>query len=248
MQCVILAGGIATRMRPYTNDTPKWLLPVRGRPFAHWQLTWLAGHGVDHVVCCIGHLGQQIVDTIGDGAAFGVRIDYSEDGPQLMGTGGALALAADRDLLADRFLVVYGDSYLPVDVGEVWRAYLADARPALMTVFRNEGSFDASNAAYADGQVLRYTKGASTAGATAEPGSAAPSLDYIDYGLSGFERRLFTELDRSVPVDLAVLQEALAARGELAGFEVTERFYEVGSPQGLADLERHLAERGAEPG
>lgn len=241
MQCVVLAGGMATRMWPHTERTPKWLLPVAGRPFAHWQLEWLAANGVDEVVCCVGYLSDAIEREIGSGEPFGLHVEYSHDGPELRGTGGALVLAADRGLLRDQFVVVYGDSYLPVDVEAVWQAFLAGSRPALMTVFRNEGAFDSSNAAYADGQVIRYTK-------TDRPGpdgrAVEPPLTFIDYGLSVLRRDVLDGEPRDVSVDLASLFEALAAHGQLAGYEVHERFYEIGSPAGLADLERHLGDGG----
>lgn len=234
MQCVVLAGGTATRMRPRTESVPKWILPVAGRAFAAWQLEWLAASGVESVVACIGHLGDRIRETVGSGEQFGVRVTYSEDGPTLLGTAGALRLAADRRLVDRQFLVMYGDSYLSVDVPTVWEAFRASGRPALMTVFRNEGRFDVSNAAYEDGQVVRYAKGA------VDGGAGGPELHHIDYGLSVLERTVLDEVPAGEVSDLAVLFESLSDRGALAGLEVAERFYEIGSPAGLRDLEQML--------
>lgn len=222
-------------MRPATVDTPKWLLPVAGRPFAEWQLRWLAAQGVDSVVAAIGHLGEQIRVDVGDGRRFGVRVEYSPDGPGLVGTGGAIRLAVDRGLLDDRFLVLYGDSYLSVDVGAVWAAFEREGRPALMTVYENAGRFDASNVAFAGGVVIRYTKHASASDETAAP------LRFIDYGLSVLDRSVVDLVPAGAVVDLADVFEALAASGRLAGFEAHDRFYEIGSPDGLRDLERHLS-------
>jgi MurNAc alpha-1-phosphate uridylyltransferase len=239
MQCAILAGGLATRMRPATTRTPKWLLEVAGRPFAAWQLEWLAGQGVRSVVACVGHLADAIRATVGDGAAHGISVSYSEDGPQLLGTGGALRRAARAGLLEDRFLVLYGDSYLPIDIAPVWRAFRSSGRPALMTVYRNEGRFDRSNVAYADGAVLRYTKSGG--------GDDGPPLHHIDYGLSALERPVLEELPSDDPADLADLYSDLAAAGRLAGHPVDRRFYEIGSPEGLRQLEEHLAAAEARP-
>lgn len=233
MQCVVLAGGLATRMRPSTVTTPKWLLPVAGRPFADWQLRWLAAQGVDRVVAAIGHLGDQIREEVGDGARFGLHVDYSAEGPELLGTGGALRLAAERGLLDPGFLVLYGDSYLSVDVRAVWDAFHTADCAALMTVYENRGSFDASNVELRAGRVVRYTK-------RPREGEAA-ALRHIDYGLSVVDRAVIDLLPLHQVVDLADVFEALAADGRLAGFEVADRFYEIGSPAGLRDLERHLA-------
>lgn len=227
-------------MWPSTERTPKWLLPVAGRPFAHWQLDWLSANGVDEVVACIGYLGEQIMDEVGSGEAFGLDVSYSHDGTELRGTGGALVIAADAGLLHDRFAIVYGDSYLPIAVRDVWDAFIADPRPALMTVFRNEGAYDTSNAAFDGDRVVRYTK----TKFTDDQGRAiTPPLDHIDYGLSMLRREVLDDLPRGEAVDLATLFEALAEQGALAGYGVAERFYEIGSPSGLADLERHLADR-----
>ena len=250
MQCVILAGGLATRMQPFTATTPKWLLPVAGRPFAHWQLEWLSAAGVDSVVCCIGHLGENIREAIGTGSDFGLRVEYSDDGPSPSGTGGALRQAAESSLLEDRFLVLYGDSYLRVDITSVWQAFLTADSPALMTVFRNEGAFDTSNVLFSDGRVLRYRKAGIRVEAPAAdqraPGvnvvdsNEATTFDYIDYGLSALRLTELDELARGVAVDLALLFESLSDSGLLAGYEATERFYEIGTPEGLHALELYL--------
>ena len=228
MQCVVLAGGLATRMRPRTETIPKWLLAVAGRPFVEWQLEWLAAEGVDEVVACIGHLGQQVRDHVGDGRRFGLEVCYSEDGPALAGTAGALRLADRRGLLRPRFLVLYGDSYLRLDVSAMWQAFEACGHPAMMSVFRNDGRYDTSNAAYEGGMVTRYSKTA---------GDGFP-LTFIDYGMVALSRSVLGAAGSSA--DLAVLYENLAEKRRLAGFEVTERFYEIGSPGGLAELDALL--------
>lgn len=238
MQCAILAGGLATRMRPLTECVPKALLDVGGRPFADWQLAWLAGQGVTDVVYCVAHLGDQIRAYVGDGRRYGLRVTYADEGPQLAGTAGALVLAAGAGLLDERFIVLYGDSWLSLDVGAAWRVAEASSRVGqamLMTVYRNEGRFDTSNVVFDGQKVLRYDKSA---------GGAWPAMDYVDYGMLIVERRLFEPPAVSLedlPLDLSVVQHRLSVAGLVAGYEATERFYEIGSPEGLASLEAKLA-------
>jgi NDP-sugar pyrophosphorylase family protein len=219
-------------MRPATAQVPKALLPVAGRPFADWQLAWLAGQGVTDVVLSTGHLGPMLRQFVGDGARWGLTVAYAEEGDQLRGTGGAVRLASDLGLLEDRFFVLYGDSYLTVDIGVVERAFVESGRPALMTVYDNAGRFDQSNVALDGARVARYEKG------LAHP---PPEMHYIDYGLSALERRV---IDKLVPpgavADLAEVYGSLVRRDQMAALVVTERFYEVGSADGLADLEAHL--------
>ena len=190
MQCLILAGGLGTRMRPLTGDLPKALLPVRGRPFAEWQLDWLKAGGVGRVVFAVGHQGRVVRDAIGAGDRFGLDIAYSDEGERLLGTAGAVRLAVDAGLLEDRFFVLYGDSYLALDLRAVWRAAAADERP-LLCVHKNDGKWDASNAAFADGMVGRFEKGVKDA--------AARGLRYIDYGLAVLSCRLISTRPASLP-------------------------------------------------
>lgn len=226
MQCVILAGGLATRMRPLTDTCPKTLLPVCGHPFAHHQLHWLAAQGVDEVIYCIGHQGEMI-RRYWESVPKPVRsFRYVDEGERLRGTGGALSLAREQGVLDESFLVIYGDSFLPVEFAPVWRAFQGSELPALMTVLRNEGRWDRSNVIFENGRLLLYDK------------QTDPRMQYIDYGLSAFRCDLFDH--RPEVFDLAVLLHELSLYGRLAGFEVKQRFYEIGSPQGLRDLEQYL--------
>ena len=223
----ILAGGLATRLRPVTERIPKVLVPVAGRPFLAHQLELLRGQGITRAVLCVGHLGEQVQREFGDGAAHGVRLDYSFDGPVLLGTGGALQQALG--LLEETFFVLYGDSYLPIDFRPVAEAFHRSGRSGLMTVYRNEGQYDTSNVTFEGGEIVAYDKT-----------QRRPEMRHIDYGLSLFEAGVFREWPVGQPLDLASVMQRLVLEKRMAGYEVEQRFYEIGSHAGLAELEALL--------
>jgi NDP-sugar pyrophosphorylase family protein len=224
----ILAGGLATRLRPITERIPKSLVPVAGKPFLAHQLELLRRQGLTRVVLCLGHLGEKVREQFGDGSAHGVRLDYSFDGPVLLGTGGALRQALPW--LGDKFFVLYGDSYLPIDFAPVADCFERSGKLGLMTIYRNEGRFDASNVVFADSEIKVYDKK-----------TRLPEMRHIDYGLSVFRAAALDEYPAGAKFDLAELMQRLVARCQLAGYEVPERFYEIGSPSGLAELETLFA-------
>jgi NDP-sugar pyrophosphorylase family protein len=221
----ILAGGLGTRLGGRVQDTPKPLLEVAGEPFLLHQLRLLAGHGVREVVLCVGYLGEQIESRIG-GERFGINIGYSFDAPELDGTLGAIRRALP--LLSERFLVLYGDTYLRIDYGGCARAWRESGLPAMMSVLHNEGRWDTSNARYEGGRVLAYDK--------RQP---APDMRWIDYGLGGLTLEALTFADRGER-DLSGLYTRLAATGRLFGFEASERFYEIGTPSALLETDTFL--------
>jgi NDP-sugar pyrophosphorylase family protein len=216
---------LGTRLGERVADTPKPLLEVAGEPFLLHQLRLLWGHGVREVVLCVGYRGEQIQSRIGEQRC-GIAIRYSFDAPGLDGTLGAVRRALP--LLGERFLVLYGDTYLRVGYAAVAQSWRETGLPAVMTVLRNEGRWDASNVIYRDGMVVRYDKRA-----------PSPELRWIDYGLGGLTADALDRVPRSEE-DLAVLYERLAERGELLGFEATERFYEIGTPTALVETESFL--------
>lgn len=230
VQCAILAGGLATRMQPLASTVPKALFDVHGEPFAYHQLRSMQATGVTDVVYCIGHLGDQIRSAVSDGTRFGLRVRYSDDGAQLMGTGGALRLAAERGLLHDTFLVTYGDSFLRVDFAEVLQSFRVSGAAAMMVVYRNEGRWDRSNVRLVGNRVEHYDK------------RADPPADFthIDYGLSALRRHVVEALPAG-PVDLADVYRALSRSGQLVAYPAAHRFYEIGSPAGLADFSAWIA-------
>jgi len=227
LSLAILAGGLAKRLRPLTETVPKALVPVAGEPFIAHQLRLARDRGISRVVLCVAHLGEMIRDFVGDGGRFGLEVQYSFDGGQLLGTAGAVRNALP--LLGEAFLLMYGDSYLPCDYGAVEAAFQASRKQGLMTVFHNQGQWDASNVEFRDGRILVYAKGRPN-----------PGMQYIDYGLGALRASAFEHLPEG-PCDLTSVYQDLVARGELAAFEVSERFYEIGSFEGLAALEERLA-------
>ena len=237
MQCVILAGGLGTRLWPATRTIPKALIPIHGRPFADYQLAWLARQQVTDVVYCVGFLGEQIRSHVGDGSTFGLTVRYVDEGMNLKGTAGALRLALDAGLLAKTLFVLYGDSFLPIEFAPVLAAYHASGRPALMTVMRNEDRWDRSNVVFTPPAISLYDK-------TCDDSTRA-RMAYIDYGLSVISCDLIAAgVASGSTLDLADLFKRLSIAGELAGFEVSERFFEVGSAGGIADFIRYVAETG----
>jgi MurNAc alpha-1-phosphate uridylyltransferase len=229
----LLVGGLGTRMRQVSERTPKAMFEVAGRPFIAHVLELLQWKGVQRVVFCTGYLGEQIEAYVGDGSRFGLQVTYSREGDHLLGTGGALKLAAP--LLDETFWVMYGDTYLDVDFGAILQAFRDSSARGLMTVFRNENRLDRSNVVFRDGRLLAYDKRV-----------WRQEMTHIDYGLGLLRRAALDLMPDGEPSDLADLYGALVARGALAAFEVRRRFYEIGSPQGLAETRAFFEQE--EPG
>jgi D-sedoheptulose 7-phosphate isomerase len=223
----ILAGGVASRLHPITATMPKALVEVAGRPFIAHQLDLLRREGAQQVVLCVGHLGEQIRAFVGDGGRFGLQVAYSFDGDVLLGTGGALRRALP--LLGEAFFVLYGDSYLNVAMKPIELAFHRQSLPALMTVFRNEGRWDTSNVLFDGVRVTRHDKNA-----------PSPQMRYIDYGLGILTAEVLSLESAELPFDLSKVYTALAAGRQLAGYEVDRRFYEIGTPDGLAETDQYL--------
>jgi MurNAc alpha-1-phosphate uridylyltransferase len=225
----ILAGGVATRMRPRTETVPKALLEVAGQPFIAHQLSLLRHQQIADVVLCVGHLGEQIEAFVGNGRAWNLGVQYSTDGPALLGTGGALRRALP--LLGDVFFVMYGDSYLTCDFSSVSRAFTGANRRGLMTVFRNDNTLGTSNVLFERGRILRYDKT-----------TPDPAMRHIDYGLAVLTAAALAPYPAAAPFDLSRVYEDLLADGQLAALEVPDRFFEIGSPEGLRDTETLLSQ------
>jgi NDP-sugar pyrophosphorylase family protein len=223
----ILAGGLATRLRPLTETIPKSLVEINGEPFLWHQLRLLRENGVDRVVMCVSHLGEQVQESAGEGRQFGLHIDYSFDGDILLGTAGALKRA--QPLLGESFFVLYGDSYLPIDLRAVETAFRASGKAGLMTVYSNQGQWDTSNVEFTDGRIVAYDKKLRTG-----------RMRYIDYGLGVLNADALARVPAGTSFDLAALYQELLSAGELAAFEAPQRFYEIGSFSGIEELSSYL--------
>jgi MurNAc alpha-1-phosphate uridylyltransferase len=228
----ILAGGLATRLRPITEEIPKSLIEVAGEPFICHQLEYLRKQGINSVVLCIGFLGGMIQEVVGDGSRWDMHVSYSPDGPALLGTGGALRQALP--LLGEHFFILYGDSYLPIDFSEVIKTYAASGKKGLMTVLKNQNQWDKSNVEFYAGQITEYNKTV-----------IRPQMHYIDYGLGILQSAVLQDYPASQSFDLSKVYNNLSLAGELAGYEVFERFYEIGSHHGIADTQAYLLEKTA---
>ncbi len=226
----ILAGGLAKRLRPITEVIPKSLVEVDGRPFIFHQLGQLKTEGITRVVCCVGYKGEMIESVVGDGGAFGVHVSYSYDGEKLLGTGGAIKKAIKK--LSPDFYILYGDSYLQVSYKRVNDKFCREDKKGILTVFRNENTWDLSNVYYRDKQIIAYGKK-----------NRIPEMAYIDYGLSLLKSEVFEGYPEDEEFDLADVYEKLVGEKQLVGFEVTERFYEIGSLKGLKELEAFIKSR-----
>ncbi len=225
----ILAGGLATRLRPITEKIPKSLVPVAGRPILAHQLEMLHAQGIRHAVLCIGFLGEMIQREFGSEAC-GIQLEYSFDGEKLLGTGGAIKRALPK--LGEEFFILYGDSYLPIPYAPVAEFFQRSGKLGLMTVYHNQGKYDTSNVVFRDGEIVVYDKKA-----------RLPEMHHIDYGLSLFRSSVFAAYAADQVFDLAEVMGKLVRDKQLAGYEVPERFYEMGSPAGLAELEALLAKK-----
>jgi len=224
----LLAGGLATRLRPKTETVPKALLPLAGKPFIDHQLDLLHRNGIRKVVMCLGYLGQMVHDHLGDGSSRGMQLCYSFDGEKLLGTGGAIRRALP--LLGEVFWIMYGDSYMDIDYRAILKAFAADPRAlGLMTVLHNAGRWDKSNVVFQDGRLLRYDKK-----------NASAQMQHIDYGVALLRGEAVERIAPDAPADLADLYSRLVSEGSMIGYEVAQRFYEIGTRQSLAEADEYL--------
>jgi NDP-sugar pyrophosphorylase family protein len=225
----ILAGGYATRLGALTTEIPKCLIEINGRPFVDWQLELLIVNGYSEFVFCVSYKSDVVQEYLGDGKDRGVSIQYSLDGPTQLGTGGAVQNALPK--LGEMFGVIYGDSYLPTNYLAVEKEFLSSNSQALMTVYRNQNQFDTSNVEFVNGKLINYEKG-----------TKKKDMHHIDYGITFFRDAAFHPWRDELSFDLAEVCHQLVKDNQLDGFEVFERFYEIGSIQGIEDLSQYLKE------
>jgi len=224
---VILAGGLATRLRPITEKIPKALVELGGQPFIAHQLHLLRSYGIERIVISAWYRGEMIRDYVGDGKRFEMEVEYAFDGESPLGTGGAVRRALN--LLDMPFFVLYGDSYLPCDYADIQAFFDRSFEPGLMTVYHNQGEWDTSNVELKNGQIVHYDKKVHT-----------PRMEYIDYGLGLFRHQAFVHLTEGQPADLAEIYQKLVTEHKLLAYEVKQRFYEIGTFEGLRELDELL--------
>lgn len=226
----VLAGGPASRLYPVAKDTPKAMLEVAGKPFIAHQLNLFKRNNIPKVVICSGYLGKQIEDYVKDGRDFGLEIKFSFDGEKLLGTAGAIKKALP--LLGDIFFVIYGDSYLETDFKPVYEYFISHDKMGLMAIFKNESRWDKSNIIYSNGEIIKYDKK-----------NTSSEMKYIDYGLPIFRKEAFMKINDNQVFDLVDLCRDLIDSGQMLSYEVYERFFEIGSFQGLEETRRYLEAR-----
>ena len=226
----ILAGGLGRRLRPSTDRIPKVLTEIAGKPFAVHQIELLRSHGFRRLVFCVGHLGEMVEERIGSGEDYGIEIGYSYDGPELLGTGGALRKALSE--LGEAFFTIYGDSYLPCDFARIEATFDSTKKPALMTILHNANRWDRSNVFYKDGRIISY-----------ENRDPDPDSQHIDYGVGVFLARVIKGYPRNTSIDLGKIYQDLIANDQLAAYENMDRFYEIGSSSGLEETRQYLTGR-----
>lgn len=227
-QIVILAGGLATRLKPLSNSVPKCMIEILGRPFIDWQLKLLKSQDISEVVLCVSYRAEQVIDYVQDGSKFGLKIKYSLDGEAQLGTGGALINA--RELLNNIFFVIYGDSYLNINFEKVKEMFKESSKLALMTYCLNDDPNHKNNVEPLDEYRIAYNKNAPKA-----------DLKYIDFGLSMMHKSVLSEYTRGSRVDLSQIFMNLSDKSQLAGYESKNKFFEIGSYDGIEELTSYLA-------
>ena len=223
----ILLGGFATRLGELTREKPKALLKIDGKPFIDFQLNLLKKNGYKKIVFCVSYKSKQIQDYIGDGSKFGLNVQYSFDGETQLGTGGAIQNALG--LLGEEFAVIYGDSYLPIKFAQVERFFKSSSALAVMVVYKNENKFDISNVKFKAKHQIEYCKNYESS-----------DMSYIDYGITYFRATAFEQNRLGTSYDLAELCQNLSKKNNIEGFEVFDRFYEIGSTNGIREFSEFL--------
>ena len=227
----ILSGGLGTRLGSITEDVPKCLIPVNGKPFIHWQLEYLQEQGIKSVIICVGHLSEAVYEELKDKKNYDMKISFSNDGNDLLGTGGAIRKALENFYVKNLF-VLYGDSLLNIDMNDVSKAFISTDKPALMTIIKNSNDWDKNNINFYRNKILEYNKF-----------KHSSDMKYIDYGLSVLSSSLLYQFPLGKKFELSKLLNKISLSGDLQGYEVHQRFYEIGSLKGLRETENYLRRR-----
>ncbi len=216
MQTVILAGGKGTRLKPLTYQIPKSLVPIHGKPFLHYQLESVKSFNLNNVLLLVSYLGDQIEDYFGDGSRFGLKIEYSyEEIP--LGTGGALKNAGDK--LSDEFLLLNGDTYLPIDYDAFIKYFKEFDKIGTITAYDNSEEIVPNNIAVGtSNEVISYNK------------KASEEMTHVDSGAIILKKDILGLIPESHTCSLE--EEVfckLIKRKELIAFVTNQRFYDMGN-------------------
>jgi N-acetyl-alpha-D-muramate 1-phosphate uridylyltransferase len=222
---VIICGGLGTRLQLSFPDLPKSLIMINSMPFVHHQLLLLKSKGFEKIYFCLGHLGTVIEEVVGNGKANGLNIKYSYDGEQLLGTGGCIKNALPI-IEEDNFFTIYGDSYLDINYYLIQHEFIKNNKLALMTVYKNNNEFDKSNVEYNNGKILDYNK------------ATTNKMQHIDYGVSIFNRKAFDKFTGKF--DLQDVFRSMLQKNQLLSYVAKNRFYEIGSLNGIKELSEYL--------
>ena len=229
MLAVILAGGLGKRLRPLTETIPKPMVPVRGKPFLEYELLLLKSHGISDFILCVGYLEDRIEGYFGAGEKLGIRIQYSHDGPDLLGPAGALK-RSEKLLDQEVFFVTYGDAYLRMDYRRAMECFLDSEKLGMMTVYENKNRYGKSDLVVEDGYVIRYDKK-----------NLVEGMNWINFGVSILRKQALRFIPENKVCDEEEFYGKLIDQRELLAYPVAERFYEIGNPGSLREFEQFIS-------
>lgn len=223
-----MAGGLATRLRPLTNDIPKSLILIQGKPFLQYQIELLTRYDIKDIVLCVAYMGKKIEDYFGDGNKFGVKITYSYEKNKLLGTGGALKLV--EPYLNENFFLLWGDSYVRLNYKEMHDFHLKNTNDFDVTIaiFYNIRNYDKSNIIYERGRIKKYEK------------NSKDEMKYIDAGIMVFNKKILKRIPSGKVFQIEDLFHKLAKEEKLKPFLIKKRYYEIGSLKGLNQFKKFV--------
>ena len=227
MQTVIICGGLATRLKKLSKNTPKSMIKIKGKPFLEYQLEDLKRQNVKDILLCVGHLSEHIQDYFKDGEKFGLNLTYSHDGDKALGAIGSIKNAEEK--LEDVFFTLYGDSYVFLNYKELYNHFNRQNQNAMMTVFQNNNKYDKSNIILnRENMILQYS------------GEKKPEMIYIDYGVSIFRKKVFDQIPKDTFYSTKDLYTNLVNQKQLQGYKVKKRFYHIGTPEALNEFSKFI--------
>lgn len=227
MQVYVLAGGLGTRLGKLTKKTPKIMVKINSIPFIDYQLSHFYDNGITNIIYCLGHYQDQVCDYIESKKISKIKIQYAFETDQLLGTGGAIKNALH--LAEDKFIVQYGDSFLPIKYADIYNHFIRSNKSALMTIYKNKHKHDRSNIYFNGKKIMDYEK----------LSNHNIKYEYIDYGCSLFKKKVFSDI-KEKEFDLSNVFKKLVHDDDLDHFTTMHRFYEIGSHSGIKEFQIYL--------